>query len=462
MLTRLFQRAGAIGAASVALFVSLVLPAYAYDPGVPTVRVYSVKDVKNSNRHFEATYNFQRRYQQQSLDGVNPWKTDYVSKRIKVEKRGNPLKWVKRNPLEVAAAAAAASAGLVIDELTSQVTRPVESVPSDYEPGYFFGYYNDTYNGPMSLTLSGMVSIAIDSYFSDKPDWTYTSHTVTQLSADQYRLRANYKYPSGTQDYSNIYLAKRSCNSSVPICATSPEPVITFEPVSDTDVWSVFNPVANDAPAHHLEPWAKDANGNPYIYPEVQAQQAELAQEVGAAELPEAVVVNDPLAGQGLGPDGYPTGDPVPTPEAPPSEAPPLEFPTDYAREETLSEQKGFIQELRDYATELSTALKQDYNDKPDIDTDNPADEVYKPLTDQFDTLPDLPGGIPTVGDFGINSGSSCQQITFNWMGASVDFPSASQCSKLNAAKQILGWFIYVCTFFGCVYTILGARALKP
>ena len=237
------------------------------------------------------------------------------------------------------------------------------------------------------------------------------------------------------------------------ICGAPAPPLISNEPVPYEELWTVLDPVADAAPDHHLSPWVKDAAGNPYIYPEVQAEQAKIAEGVpGAQRLPDAVVVTDPLAGRGLGIDGQPTGDPVPTPNVSVS-SPPVDFPDDYAREDTLSEQKNAVVELRDL-------LKEEFDTEPDFTEDHPADQIYEPLTDQFDALPDLPGGIPAVDGFGIHSGT-CQTITFKWGAASVVFPSSSQCSKLNSAKQILGWFIYVCTFFGCVYTILGARSLR-
>lgn len=444
-ISRLFQRAGAIGAASVALFVSLIAPVHASTAA--QVNVYGVDTVRNADGAFEARYHFQRRFA--ANDPVYPGKVDYVTRRVKVPKRGNPVKWFKRNPMEYAAWAAAAAAGYAIDELTGQVTRPVESVSDTYKPGsyYFSELQGARYEG---LTFEEVVSQLPSSIFLWGVDLQKGSCSITAPTATEGAI-GRCIYQNGAKILRpNINLT--GCGSN-PVCSRTPAPVITYEPVPDSEVWTVFDPVADAAPDHHLSPWVKDAAGNPYIYPEVQAEQAKIAEGVpGAQRLPDAVVVTDPLAGQGLGIDGQPTGDPVPTPNVSVS-SPPVDFPDDYAREDTLSEQKNAVVELRDL-------LKEEFDTEPDFTEDHPADQIYEPLTDQFDALPELPGGIPAVDGFGIHSGT-CQTITFKWGAASVVFPSSSQCSKLNSAKQILGWFIYVCTFFGCVYTILGARSLR-
>lgn len=429
-ISRLFQRAGAIGAASVALFVSLIAPVHASTAA--QVNVYGVDTVRNADGAFEARYHFQRRFA--ANDPVYPGKVDYVTRRVKVPKRNNPIKWFKRNPMEYAAWAAAAAAGYAIDELTGQVTRQVEKIPDGYQEGY--GWWgNGQYHATPREACDSIASV------TTWPSQCTAIGSVTMVSPDRAQCIA-----ADSGNFSCTTVLRRE--EMVP----PPPPILEWEPVPDEEVWTILDPVADAAP--DLSPWVKDANGNPYIYPEVQAEQAKIAEGVpGAQPLPDAVVVRDPFEGQGLGPDGYPTGEPSPTPEAPPSDTPPLEFPTDYAREDTLTEQKQAVVELRDL-------LKEEFDTEPDISQDNPADEIYQPLTDQFDTLPDLPGGIPSVGDFGIHSGT-CQTITFNWGAASVVFPNSSQCAKLNSAKQILGWFIYVCTFFGCVYTILGARTLR-
>jgi len=430
-ISRLFQRAGAIGAASVALFVFLIAPAHASTAA--QVNVYGVDTVRNADGAFEARYHFQRRFA--ANDPVYPGKVDYVTRRVKVPKRGNPVKWFKRNPMEYAAWAAAAAAGYAIDELTGQVTRPVEKFPEGYQEGY----------GWTAPGVDGIFATPSEACSAKAAVTTWPPQCVQNVGVT---LLGDQAQCIGTEGGFSCGKVNRNIAQVPP-----PPPIFEWEPVPDEEVWTVFDPVADAAPDHHLSPWVKDAAGNPYIYPEVQAEQAKIAEGVpGAQRLPDAVVVTDPLAGQGLGIDGQPTGDPVPTPNVSVS-SPPVDFPDDYAREDTLSEQKNAVVELRDL-------LKEEFDTEPDFTEDHPADQIYEPLTDQFDALPELPGGIPAVDGFGIHSGT-CQTITFKWGAASVVFPSSSQCSKLNSAKQILGWFIYVCTFFGCVYTILGARSLR-
>lgn len=427
-ITRLFQRAGAIGAASVALFVSLMS---GHVMASAQVNVYGVDTVRNADGHFEARYHFQRRFA--ANDPNYPGKVDYVSRKIKVPKRNNPMHWFKKNPMEAAAIAAVIGAGYVIDELTSQVST-VETFIPEYD------YIYRTSSTAESYAYSATESC--QAYASSRSYDQYVSNTETSCTIYHTWHQEEFTHP----------IHKIDC-SSFGNCPPA-EPKTVYEPVPYEDLWSVLNPVANSAPNTYLNPWVQDANGNPYVYPEVKAEQAKLAEGVAGAEpYPDAVTALDPLSGRGLDPAGNPTGDQSPTPDAPPRTDAPIDFPDDYAREETLNQQKEAVLEIKDF-------LKESFDQQPDIAKDNPADKLYEPLTDQFETLPDVPVGVPEVPDFGINSGG-CQSITFNWRGASVVFPNGDQCAKLTSAQQILGWFIYVCTFFGCVYTILGARSLK-
>jgi hypothetical protein len=354
-ISRLFQRAGAIGAASVALFVSLIAPVHASTAA--QVNVYGVDTVRNADGAFEARYHFQRRFA--ANDPVYPGKVDYVTRRVKVPKRGNPVKWVKRTPLEAGVIVAVAAAGWAIDDLTGQITKPSAATGSvsDHEPGY---YYKSNNSGiPHCISPEHCYVIAPPSvqYFSNTFPRAENG-TIVVYGRDS---PAVYYRKGGA--YQVVSWSKTPCSTSLSICQVDPDNVplpVVPEPVSVPEAWDIINPVANAAPDHHLSPWVKDAAGNPYIYPEVQAEQAKIAEGVpGAQRLPDAVVVTDPLAGRGLGIDGQPTGDPVPTPNVSVS-SPPVDFPDDYAREDTLSEQKNAVVELRDL-------LKEEFDTEPDF-----------------------------------------------------------------------------------------------
>ena len=359
MIARLFQRAGAIGAASVALFVSLIAPVHASTAA--QVNVYGVDTVRNADGAFEARYHFQRRFA--ANDPVYPGKVDYVTRRVKVPKRGNPVKWFKRNPMEYAAWAAAAAAGYAIDELTGQVTRQVATPDPSYDPNFYYytGVDGGDYNEPTLSALSSVIpqSRVIGGVEYKDPDCRYTSAS---------RIECVYTAENGAVSTPNAY--KMSCATEPhAICGAPAPPLISNEPVPYEELWTVLDPVADAAPDHHLSPWVKDAAGNPYIYPEVQAEQAKIAEGVpGAQPLPDAVVVTDPLAGQGLGIDGQPTGDPVPTPNVSVS-SPPVDFPDDYAREDTLAD---LLKQFTDIEAPPKTEI-----------------EPYQSAVDQFTTVQD-------------------------------------------------------------------------
>ncbi|WP_027854999.1 hypothetical protein [Marinobacterium litorale] len=444
MLLRLFQRAGAIGAASVALFVSMVGSAYAYNGAA--VNVYSVNNIGNDKGYFEADYHFQKKW---AADDPNfPGKTAYVKKRLRVPKRGNPLSWVKKNPLEIAVTAAVFAAGWSIDELTGQVVRPAGTA------SYWANSYYETRGQTwfcQATTIEGCAAVLPSSN-------NVLARNVSIVeqgdpSSNTPGLIRFYVAEWGT--WHDIVVNFEPCTD--PVGAQYCAQQTGVEVVPDQEVWEIVDAVADEATQTQLRPWVTDPNGNPYIYPEVADAQDEVRVGVpGAAALPEAAIVNNPLEGQGLGIDGMPVEE-SPTPEV--ETETPFELPTDYAREQTLQEAKTQLEESKGFLQELKETLVdgKDIPEEPDIIGDSPADEAYKNLTDEFDTLPDMPD-LGINPDVGFQSSGTCETITFNWDGASVVFPSTSQCSKLQTAQDMLGWFIYVLTFFGIVHIILGAR----
>lgn len=429
------------------LVLTLIIPALAFSSFIhaataPSVSVYGVDSVKNSGAYFEARYKFQRKFS--ANDPIYPGKTDYVSKNIRVLKRGNPMKWVKGTALQAVVAAAVIGAGYTIDELTNQVMNPAKTEP---DPKQVTGFYFT--DGIGSELRSGATKEeAIRNWFAQ---YNITSgiHSISCNNwTDSGSQCSIYYYDPGsyrdtTQNHSPSI---HSCNGSTTgVCAPL---TVTVDPTpaNNADVWNIINPVA-DANPDYLQDWVTDPAGNPYIYPEVQTAQQSIvdsAPVTGAAGLPNEVVVNDPLAGQGLDATGQPTGD-SPTPEKT------TDLPDDYAREDTLKK-------ARDYLADLKNSLV-DGNGVPQPD----AAKDYLYTGDGFNQLKDGMNGIsdpPSIGNLPNVPGysSSCQTVSMTWKGKTVLFPDSGQCAKLNQAKDIIGYMLYILTAFGIAFTVLESN----
>jgi hypothetical protein len=369
------------------------------------------------------------------------------------------MKWVKRTGLEVAVIGAVAAAGYAIDELTNQVM----TINRRDLSGYYAGYYVDLNGG--GIIPSGQY-LSVEEAFNSAPATINTgsriytkSHFTTQNAAVVGYIYYTWTYSDLSGGGTQSFQVSRVACAGAAICDTPPEQIEQYEPAPFEDVWELINPIA-DAHPEALRDWATDPAGNPYIYPEVAAEHAKIvdsAPVTGAPYLPDAVVSNDPLEGQGLDPTGYPTGEPSPTPEVV-SETPPLELPTDYARENTLGTVRDYMLDAKNYLESLKKLM---VDGKGVADPDKPEDYDYSGET--FDNLltgmtgvadpPDL-DFMPTLPRYS----SGCQTLTLSYGGHSVVFPNNSQCDKLGDAKNIIAYMLYVLTAFGIAQVVLTPR----
>lgn len=430
--------AGAKRAALAVLFffgLQIVFPAYSYAAasGAASVRPYSLEPLYNGSDSFRMKATFQRSFG--ANDPRFPGKVDYVTKTINVAKRGNPAKWlVKKSAIWLAISGAVAGVGWFIDEAKKSVMHVERHLPSGYKKGY---YYASNYNGQVvaGFTAKDTCVNAGATYLADKGvygqcSWGWWSYNVSQYRCDN------------------------GSAAGVPYCGSAePDLVEEAEPVPEEDVWKAIND-AVDANPSLMNEWLYDQDGNPIIYPEVQEAQADLAKDVeGAEPIPDAAVAQTPADATGFAEGDTPTDG-----ESPFS----TDFPTDYARKNLQQEQLDEAQKLNDAVKEFTdtSEIDQQPDLNPDSAEENPAKDIYQDLPKETD-LPDLPD-VPSPGSFGLSHSSSCQTITFSWHSASVVFPNSEQCSKLHSAQDMIGWFLWVVTTFGVIYTILGARALKP
>ncbi|MBN3562517.1 hypothetical protein [Aliamphritea spongicola] len=299
--------------------------------------------------------------------------------------------------LKAAALAAAAAAGYVINELRGQITEQEQP-----DPGYTAGYYWEApvYGLPPLRGKTASEACAAGSVYG-----------IASAGGTWCSRGTNSKY---------VQAVKRSCTNpprNYSVCIDETVPMVPGEPlpldVQNDIMIEAFNQLT---PAQRRQ-FFEDLAGSPLITPELaEALQAE-ADRIRLAEGLESATVEE-------------TG-----------------------RESATEEN---IQKV--------TVVDPIKIDETEVKVDAPTDdkytrpEDYNPLTLFFGSLPDLPDF--SLPDFGLSYSSSCRTITFDWEGASVLFPSRSQCRKLGEMKEITGWFISVITMFGIAWLILGNR--KP
>lgn len=94
-------------------------------------------------------------------------------------------------------------------------------------------------------------------------------------------------------------------------------------------------------------------------------------------------------------------------------------------------------------ARQLSSAETMSNVDVSSLDKSNELDEQFNILDNLITNPSDLPSLLPSMPQF--NHSTSCQTIEIpSLFGPSVPFPNSSQCSRLNDAKEMIGYFLYI------------------
>jgi hypothetical protein len=115
--------------------------------------------------------------------------------------------------------------------------------------------------------------------------------------------------------------------------------------------------------------------------------------------------------------------------------------------------------EFCSWATKVCTFIDWVMEPAPPIDIP-PPEGLYSSIPTELPTLE-----TPTMPTFLPNK-SNCETIVLTVTSTSGNsssqvFPTMSQCLKLKQGQQLVGWFLYVITWFGVVYIILGHRGGK-
>jgi hypothetical protein len=295
---------------------------------------------------------------------------------------------------------AVAAAGWAIDELTNQVTRPNSNPTFEDDGSWQSGKYWLYWNG-------------LDNASAYAPT---ASQLCSQLGREYIPHQwGAYKCYGGNVGKSSLNIQHQSCGSyyststylSQSGCGLQPS--YSFESVPESEWWpQVMDAISQMSPEAQREFWNNIA-GMPELTPELQSAlddwNSQLESETGE------------------------TGE---------------------VKEETSASDPQDISTVRIDPENLNTSPIENTASNP---------EDYDPMLDQLNNLPTLPELF--IPDVGLDFSPSCETINFSWRGASVDFPTSSQCAKLNDAKQILGWFLNVVTMFGCAWIILGNRGVS-
>jgi len=111
----------------------------------------------------------------------------------------------------------------------------------------------------------------------------------------------------------------------------------------------------------------------------------------------------------------------------------------EYAEEQLLKENRAV-----DSASSLSGI------DLGNLDKTEDLDNNFEILDTLMTNTSDLPSVLPTMPQFEFSATCKTVMLPFN-----VEFPNASQCSKLNILKQMLGYFLYVIFFWMIITQLL-------
>lgn len=339
--------------------------------------------------------------------------------------------------------AAVAGAGWVIDELTGQISKPTQVQTSDYGygdgdiyvPGHYFSYYGDRYLSP---TLYGGIK-------TRWPD-VIILEVGPRGSCGNNCYAVRYIRPGYSTWYqASVILKENPTNCTADYC-TAPSPVTVEEllPVSQQQLESELWPHIQALPNHVL---AEAFAPNPLNTPEIAADLAQQYAEI-AANNPN--LAYDPATNTFTYTDPD-TGEQVSTnPNADP-DLNPLDLPDDYARENTLAESVTLLSSLKDLLVDSvgmpDELIPEDYEYQGTTFDTMGTDMTLVPEPPSLNFMPNLP-----------QYSSSCQQLTLNWKGHSVQFPDDNQCSKLGNAKTIIGYMLYVLTAFGIAHVVLTPR----
>jgi hypothetical protein len=405
-----------IRGAAFAAFVLFASSSYAGE----AVTALSAGNFSHTPTNFKGTYTYR------ITDAAN--QSRYVNRDVTIPKRGSPFRWLKKSPIEVAAFAAVASAGYVIDELSGQIMSPATTGD---DPTWVSGYRWETNSSRPNSFSAGL-----------DPVEQWTRHYVDYEGATGVRNvtetgscsvpTCSYEYKAYSLEVtfggpwygrSGITIQHVPCTIGTTACTdTAPQVDIDQQPAPAEEIWSIVNPLVDAAT---LQYWARDSAGNPRIYPEVKAEQEALIGSEGlTAAIPYSVTQDDPYSLE-YAPDVFAETAPVE-----------IEFPDDYAREDTARESKLLLQNIKD--------LLEEPDPLEEPDAQGVLDEYATIKTDVENTTTVL-GSLPSLPT--LNGGGQCPVFEIpSPMGGAL-YQTDAYCDFFsNKVNPAVNFFLYLIT----------------
>lgn len=383
--------------------------------------------------------------------------------------------------MTLTATAAAAAAGYIIDELTDQIISI--DVADDYIPGY---YYEARV---VDTTYYGATPSVIHSRLPSNYEFGGIQYTKTTTDGSY----SYYSTPSGSD---RITISTRAC-SSVPNPAMCNDPDISIKtPVTEDQLRdSLLSRMPNLPSDDPIWPQILgDSNGNPYWTPERMDafddfwrnygqtnsnDQTDVTYDHDAQTNKRTITILDKLTGAGSKIDVSPEdtvddpttsgtdtgqttspGDSTISPTTPditnPTETTPQNSTGTTTNTSTGSSTSTQWPAFCGWATKVCDFI--DWMTAPaPLPVIAPPEGIYDAIPKELPTLeiPSMPTFLPSKSD--------CETITltvttFHGTNESQVFPTPSQCAKLKQGQVLVGWFLYVITWFGVVYIIFGHR----
>ncbi len=334
-------------------------------------------------------------------------------------------KFKRVSPFDAAVVAAVAAAGWAIDELTGQITKPVqtESPGSEYDPAYGWSVGESW----------GLHSTATDACLSRPPP-----DGIIHKEVEPYRDGKSWCVGEDTESGSKVnWVLATRFPVSIPIPPTDPVFDIEWKPVSDSEEEDIIDKAVSTSSSRQLKPIFSDPYNNPYNWPDFWDRLRDWMRDVANDD---PVVSWDPANDRWVYPSpSNPASDlniepdPIPDPSAP-----------DFDPTESAGPSEGQV-ELPDFckwATVVCEWLEWTKEEPEDMRPDDlPVEEL---TADSF----------RRDYNAGLGSGSCPADVTFSLQGQTGTFSYANACM---AARNYFRPVLLTIAGITAAFIIVGA-----
>lgn len=388
--------------------------------------VYRPVNVATVSRDL-SRFKMENRYhlEKMATQTTNPFGTMPKNKALTVTTGKATLGNIARNAkkgtaLNLAVMGAVAGAGWAIDELTNQVTRPVQVSdgtldPLDiYQEGYYWIWGDKIGQSPLQILKDNYPGQCFTFY-----GWSISG---TSVQYDRFSCSNMNKRLAGHA------VTRRSCSDSYEPSVCRPlevTPVYENLPVPNADFDDEILPKLGNVPSHHWDPEFKDSAGRPKMTPELQDALHDWYQDL--ADRDPNLTYNRATGKFTYSPPPDPSNpDDIPDPVDIDATPPAPERPDEWNEPQAGSDWPGFC----DWATVVCdwiewTMEEPDYENEPFESDSIPVEEV-----DLSDFKQDY--------NSGLGSGSCPAPVSFGYGGHSFSYSFEPGCVAASYIKPIL------------------------